>query len=67
MLSPLVRQRIRVFVVRHTREDLSVLKELVEAGKNAPVIDRRFALSQVPDALRYQGEGHVLGKIVIAV
>ena len=66
LLSPFVRQRMRVFVVRHNREDLGVLKELVEAGKIAPVIDKRFALSDVPDALRYQGEGHAVGKIVIA-
>ncbi len=66
LLSPFVRQRMRVFVVRHNREDLGVLKELVEAGKVAPVIDRRYALSDVADALRYQGEGHAQGKIVIA-
>ena len=66
LLSPFVRQRMRVFVVRHNREDLAVLKELVEAGKVTPVIDRRYALSEVPEALRYQGEGHPRGKIVIA-
>jgi NADPH:quinone reductase-like Zn-dependent oxidoreductase len=66
-LSPFVRQHKRVFVVRHNRDDLLVLKQLVEAGKVAPVIDRRFALSDVPDALQYQGEGHARGKIVIAV
>jgi NADPH:quinone reductase-like Zn-dependent oxidoreductase len=65
LLSPFVRQRIRVFVVRHNREDLGVLKELVEAGKVAPIIDRRYALSDVPDALRYQGDGHARGKIII--
>jgi NADPH:quinone reductase-like Zn-dependent oxidoreductase len=66
-LSPFVRQRMPVFVVRHNREDLAVLKELVEAGKIAPVIDRGYSLSDVPDALRRQGEGHAQGKIVIAV
>ena len=66
LVSPFVRQRMRVFVVRHNRQDLAVLKELVEAGKVAPVIDRRYALSDVPEALRYQGEGHSQGKIVIA-
>jgi NADPH:quinone reductase-like Zn-dependent oxidoreductase len=67
LLSPFVRQRMRVFIVRHDREDLLVLKELVEAGKVAPVIDRSYTLSEVPEALRYQGEGHARGKIVIAV
>jgi NADPH:quinone reductase-like Zn-dependent oxidoreductase len=67
LLSPFVRQRMRVFIVRHNREDLAVLKELVEAGKLAPVIDRRYELSEVREALRYQGEGHAQGKIVIAV
>jgi NADPH:quinone reductase-like Zn-dependent oxidoreductase len=67
LLSPFVHQRMRVFVVRHNREDLGVLKELVEAGKLAPVIDRRYALSDLPEALRYQGEGHARGKIVIAL
>ena len=67
LLSPFVRQRMCVFVVKHNREDLAVLKNLVEAGKVAPVIDRRYTLSDVPDALRRQGEGHARGKIVIAV
>jgi NADPH:quinone reductase-like Zn-dependent oxidoreductase len=64
-LSPFVGQRMRVFVVRHNKEDLAVLKELVEAGKVAPVIDRHYALRDVPEALRYQGDGHAQGKIVI--
>jgi NADPH:quinone reductase-like Zn-dependent oxidoreductase len=67
LLSPFVRQRMRVFVVRHNREDLAVLKELVEAGKLAPVIDRRYALIDLPEALRHQGQGHARGKIIIAL
>ena len=66
-LSPFVAQRMRVFIVKHNGEDLAVLKELVEAGKVAPVIDRRYALSEVPEALRSQGAGHPHGKIVIIV
>ena len=66
-LSPLVRQKMRVFIVRHNQEDLVVLRELVEAGKVVPIIDRRYDLSQVPEALRYQGEGHARGKLVITV
>jgi NADPH:quinone reductase-like Zn-dependent oxidoreductase len=63
--SPFVRQRVRLFITRHTRDDLMVLRELVESGKVAPVIDRRYQLSEVPEALRYQGEGHARGKLVI--
>jgi NADPH:quinone reductase-like Zn-dependent oxidoreductase len=66
LLSPFVRQRMRVFVVRHNRADLAVLKDLVEAEKVAPVIGRRYTLREVPEALRHQGEGHAQGKIVIA-
>lgn len=64
VLSPFVGQPMRVLVVRHNRDDLAVLKELVEAGKLMPVIDRRYAVSDVPEALRYQGEGHTRGKVV---
>jgi NADPH:quinone reductase-like Zn-dependent oxidoreductase len=67
LLSPFVGQRVRVFVVRHNHDDLAVLKELVETGKVVPVIDRHFALSDAADALRYQGEGHARGKIVLVV
>jgi NADPH:quinone reductase-like Zn-dependent oxidoreductase len=67
LLSPFVRHRMRVFVVRHNKEDLAALKELVEAAKVTPVIDSRYELSEVPEALRHQGEGHVRGKIVIGV
>ena len=63
--SPFVRQRMRVFVSKHNREDLVVLAGLVEAGTVTPVIDRRYELGDVPDALRYQGEGHARGRIVI--
>jgi NADPH:quinone reductase-like Zn-dependent oxidoreductase len=49
------------------QQDLVFLKELVEAGKVKPVIDRCYPLAEVPDALRYLEEGHALGKIVITV
>ena len=41
------------------------MKELLEAGKVVPVIDRRYTLSGVPEALRYLEEGHAKGKVVI--
>jgi len=49
------------------KEDLVFLKELFEAGKVVPVIDRHYPLSEVPEAFRYLEEGHARGKIVITV
>jgi NADPH:quinone reductase-like Zn-dependent oxidoreductase len=52
---------------RHSREDLELMKELIEAGKVAPVIDRRYPLPEAAEALRYYGEGHARGKVVITL
>jgi NADPH:quinone reductase-like Zn-dependent oxidoreductase len=49
------------------QEDVAFLKEVIEAGRVAIVIDRRYALSEVPEALRYMEEGHARGKVVITV
>ena len=49
------------------KDDVADLTELIEAGKVAPVIDRRYSLDEVPEALRYQMEGHPIGKVVIQV
>jgi len=56
-----------VILVHKPNKDLAFLKQLLEAGKVVPVIDGPFALSEVPEALRHLGEGHVLGKAVITV
>ena len=49
------------------QKDLVSLKDLLEAGKVVPVIDRRYPLSDVAEALRYLEEGHAQGKIVLTV
>jgi NADPH:quinone reductase-like Zn-dependent oxidoreductase len=67
LLSPFVRQNLRPLSTRPNKKDLLFLKELVEAGKIAPVIGRTFALSEVPDAFRYLEKGHGRGKVVITV
>jgi NADPH:quinone reductase-like Zn-dependent oxidoreductase len=60
-------KNIRVLAVQRNREDLVHITELCEAGKVVPMIDRRYSLSEVPEALRYLGEGHAKGKVVITV
>jgi NADPH:quinone reductase-like Zn-dependent oxidoreductase len=49
------------------QKDLVFMKDLLEAGKVVPVIERRYPLSQVAEALRYLEEGHAKGKVVITV
>ena len=66
-MSPFVGQRMTNFLGRPRAEDLVVLKELIEAGKIAPVIGARYPLSDVPEAIRELGTGHGRGKVVITV
>src|SRR5215213_2422808 len=54
-------QRVVFFITKLTKPDLAVMRELLEAGKVTPVIDRRYELSEIADALRYLGEGHARG------
>ena len=53
--------------VKPNKKDLVIMKELIEAGKVVPVIDRRYPLSEVADAIRYYEKGHAQGKVVITV
>jgi NADPH:quinone reductase-like Zn-dependent oxidoreductase len=50
-----------------SESDQAVIKEFLASGKVKPIIDRRYSLSEVPDALRYLGEGHARGKVVITM
>jgi len=52
---------------KESQEDLVFLRELLEAGKVVPVVDRQYPFSEVADAVRYYGEGHARGKVVITV
>jgi NADPH:quinone reductase-like Zn-dependent oxidoreductase len=71
LLGPWMRRatgkHIRVLAVQRNQKDLLAITELCEAGKIVPVIDRRYPLREVPEALRYLGEGHAKGKVVITV
>lgn len=71
LFGPWVRKtankNIRVLAVQRNQEDLADITELCQTGKIIPVIDRRYPLREVPEALRYLGEGHTKGKVVITV
>jgi len=60
-------RKIRLLAVRLGVEHLAPMVELCQAGEIATVIDRRYPLSETPAALRYLGEGHAKGKVVIVV
>ena len=66
-LSPFVPQTLAPFEAKQSRDDLQVLKDLIEAGKLTPVIDRTYPLRETPEALRYLEKGHARGKVVITV
>jgi NADPH:quinone reductase-like Zn-dependent oxidoreductase len=67
VLSPFVSQKMVSFTVKPNKEDLLFLRQLIEGGKLAPVIDRTYPLAEVPEAIRYLEEGHARGKVVISV
>jgi NADPH:quinone reductase-like Zn-dependent oxidoreductase len=67
LVSPFVSQKLRGLATKVKKEDLVTLTELIEAGTLTPVIDRTYPLSEAPDAIRYLEEGHVRGKVIIAV
>ncbi len=54
-------------IAKVIHKDLVYLGELLETGKIAPVIDARYQLSEVPEAIRYVEEKHAQGKVVITV
>jgi NADPH:quinone reductase-like Zn-dependent oxidoreductase len=67
MLSPFVRQKLRMLISTERQEDLQFLSELMEARKVTPVIDRTYPLAEIPNAIRYLHESRARGKVVITV
>jgi NADPH:quinone reductase-like Zn-dependent oxidoreductase len=65
VLSRFVSQSLVLCMARRSKEDLALLRDLMEAGKITPVIDRSYRLSEAPQAVGYLGEGHARGKVVI--
>ena len=67
LLSLFVSQEMGMMMADANKKDLTILGDLMQAGKVTPVIDRRYKFSEVPDAIRYLEEGHARGKVVITL
>jgi NADPH:quinone reductase-like Zn-dependent oxidoreductase len=67
VLSRLSSQKLTMVMAKGNQEDLALLRDLMAEGKITPVIDRRYALSEVPEAISYLEEGHARGKVVITM
>jgi NADPH:quinone reductase-like Zn-dependent oxidoreductase len=67
VLSRLVSHNLRPFLVSMNLDDLVALKQLIEAGKVTPVIDRTYPFSQAQEAMSHVGKGHARGKVAIAI
>ena len=67
MLSPLIRQRLTMYISTHRQADIDTLGQLTAAGQVTPVIDRTFGLAEVPQAIRHLQDGHARGKIAITI
>jgi NADPH:quinone reductase-like Zn-dependent oxidoreductase len=67
LLFPLVSQKLSTFIASENSADLMILRDLIEAGKIVPAIDRTYPLSQTPAAIRHVQEGRSRGKVVITI
>jgi NADPH:quinone reductase-like Zn-dependent oxidoreductase len=67
LLSRFVDQKMGMMMAELNKDDLTTLGDLIQSGKVKPVIDRRYKLNEVPEAIRYLEEGHARGKVVITL
>jgi NADPH:quinone reductase-like Zn-dependent oxidoreductase len=65
--SPFMSQKMVMVGAKATKEDLTILHNLMKTGKVTPAIDRSYSLTEVPEAIRYVEAGHARGKVVITV
>ena len=61
-----VNRKLVTFLAKPKKEDLTIMCDLMKAGKVTPIIDRLYSLSEVAEAIRYLGQGHARGKVVIS-
>jgi NADPH:quinone reductase-like Zn-dependent oxidoreductase len=67
VLSRSANRKVLTFLAKPKKEDLTILRDLMKAGKVRPVIDKCFRLSDVPEAVRYLAKRHARGKIIISL
>ena len=67
LLSPLVSQNLQPLLAAERHQDLLALKDLIEAGKVTPAVDRIYPLSEAADAVEYVHSGQARGKVVITI
>jgi len=60
-------QKVTFFMAQFSREDLSILREMIEVGKVKPIVDRVYPLAETAEAMRYLGTGHAKAKIVLKI
>ena len=65
--SLFISQTVASFLARDSRDDLAVLRELLDAGRLTPVVDRTYPLADVPEAIRYLEAGHARGKVIVTI
>jgi len=65
--SRFLNRKLVTFLARPNQADLAIIRDLMAAGKLIPVIDKHYHLTGVPEAIRYLGEGHARGKLVITL
>jgi NADPH:quinone reductase-like Zn-dependent oxidoreductase len=67
LASKLGSRRAVFFIAKLNGEDLATLRELIEAGRISPVVEQRYELTEIAEAMRRMGAGHLRGKLVVTV
>jgi NADPH:quinone reductase-like Zn-dependent oxidoreductase len=67
LISKTEKKKMNILVHKPNKKDQDILKELFVSGKVVPVIDRRYKLNQVKEAIRYLGEGYAKGKVIVSM
>jgi len=65
LASPFLKLKVRPLIHKDSREDLITIKDLIEAGKVTPVLDRTYPMERVAEAIQYVTDGHARGQVVI--